>query len=103
MDMPASRFGKKNFPFRPDGMHAPFWFCPAAKQDTGTLQRSGNILMHVGYFDKSKLLFLSVIARWLLVGLCRFTKNVFAKATQRMCIVQKNCPLVKFVRIEAEK
>ena len=103
MDMPAGRSGRESLLFRPDGMHAPFWFCPAEKQDTGTLQRSGNILMHDGYFDKSKLLFLSVIARWLLVGLCRFTKNVFAKATQRMCIVQMSCSLVKFMRIEAEK
>ena len=50
--------------------------------------------MHDGYFDKSKLLFLSVIARLLQVRLCRFTKNAFAKADHGLCIVQKSGFLV---------
>lgn len=74
---------------QPSGVRSPLFVLPCRLQDTGTLQRSGNILMHLWCFDKSLLSFLSVIASPLLVGLCRFTKNAFTNGKHEVCIVQK--------------
>lgn len=67
-------------------------------QNVQTLLRSGNILMHLNCFDKSFLLFLSLMARLHWGSLCRFTSLGKRNRRVMLCIVQFcNCK-ARFIR-----